>query len=183
MSNSLLRATALFSSSWCRFIWRRSAHVLHLLFTHSATVEWPYLLKTFFCLYLLTLLDIISQMNYVFIFLWLKKLALLSMLQINRAILLSDFKHTTPTTAPPQPVGESWRPLPGRCFLSACAVQSCIVHQSCGQGPAAGLGTDTFPPTPQHEYVVQSAPIAPLATILSVWMGTQHGTSVQEQQE
>lgn len=66
MSNSLFRAAALFSSSCCRFIWGRAAR-----FTHTARAERPCLLNPFFCLYLLTLQEIICRMNYVFIFVWL----------------------------------------------------------------------------------------------------------------
>lgn len=75
-----------------------------------------------------------------------------------------------PATAPLQPAGEPWGPLHGRCFPPVGGVQSCVVLRGCGPAPAAGLGTDISPLAPQHESAFQSAPIAPLATVLSVCM-------------
>ncbi len=91
--------------------------------------------------------------------------------------------YTKQTAVPPQPAGEPWVPLHGRCSPPICAAHSCVVLRCCRPAPGAELGTDTSPPAPPHESAVQSAPIAPLATILSVWRGRKHENSVREQQE
>lgn len=109
-----------------------------------------------------------------YIFMTLNKLVLLSMLQLDRTTILSDLRKSKPACVPPRPAGESWPPLPGRCFPPACVAWSCVVLHYRGPAPASELETDTSPPVPQCESAVQSAPIAPWATILSAWMGRQY---------
>lgn len=88
------------------------------------------------------------------------------------------FRYTEPTTLPPQPAVEPWVPLHVRCSPPVCAAQSCVVLHCCGPAPAAGSETDTSPLAPQLESAVQSAPIAPWATTLLVWMGRKHKKTV-----
>lgn len=87
-------------------------------------------------------------------------------------------RYTEPTTLPPQPAVEPWVPLHVRCSPPVCAAQSCVVLHCCGPAPAAGSETDTSPLAPQLESAVQSAPIAPWATTLLVWMGRKHKKTV-----
>lgn len=83
-------------------------------------------------------------------------------------------RYTKPTTLPLQPAVEPWVPLHVRCSPPVCAAQSCVVLHCCGPAPAAGSETDTSPLAPQLEFAAQSAPIAPWATTLLVWMGRKH---------